>query len=155
MSVERPIGNTYVTSFNHAAGGAGSAFELLGTATKTVRVLEVAIMNPSTSIDVSIKKLSAASTGGTSTAGTAIPLDASNPAATATSKLYTAAPTQGTAVGSLVDAVAVGTSGKLQWEGNRLGAQPLVLRGVAQVMAVHVSAAATVKGWVVWTEGTN
>jgi hypothetical protein len=82
--------------------------ELNGSATKKIRLLKVVVSGSElTAIavnDLRLTKLSAASTGGTATIGTAVPFDSVNPAATAVFRGFTVAPTGG---GTVIGAIAV------------------------------------------------
>lgn len=139
---------------------------LQGSATKNVRVRRVILSGNATavgSVTVAIEKRSTAPTGGTVATPTIGPHDSSNAAGTAVMETFTANPTTlGTGVailaeqfvffGNLTTGVANGikefTFGQL--------AQPVVLRGVAQGVAVHLGGV-TVAGGVLactfeWTE---
>lgn len=119
---------------------------LAGSASKTMKVRRIYFSNvPTTAYTepVAIVKRSTASTG----AGTAIPTvtyDSINSATTAAlAEVWTAAPTVGTLVGVLADLAlpfGISTSANVPYlfEFGRL-AQPIVLRGVAQQVAVNLS----------------
>lgn len=81
-------------------------FYIAGSATKTIRVCKVVvsatIATAGQTFDLAQQFETALPTGGTSaTAATKIPWDSSSSAATATTKFYTATPTDGTSVGVL------------------------------------------------------
>jgi hypothetical protein len=147
---------------------------IFGSATKTVRVQSIKIGTANTAAGSQIftlKKRSAVSTGGTVVAATAVPLDSSDAAATATvSHLTTSANTPGTSVGTLVTksvaspAVTPATWAGITEDSDRemlpfVGEQTkaVVLRGVAEGLAINFAGAALVSGQihtynVVWTE---
>ena len=148
---------------------------IFGSATKTIRVLSMRIGTQNTaagSQEFVLSKRSAVSTGGTVVAATAVPLDSANAVATATvSHLTTSANTPGTAVGNinskrvastvLLPATFAGIRDDaavemLPTDGSGV-AQPVVLRGVAQGLAINFAGAALVAGQVhnynvIWTE---
>ncbi len=146
---------TYSCSTTAAAGVVGDTFVITGSATKTVRVTRVSISATSgaaVDVDVSVVKRSTADTGGTSTAVTVAPHDSANAAATATVALYTVVPTPGTTVGS---AVRVGklfaplattsavAATPLIWDFGNGPKQGIVLRGIAQQLAINLGSALT------------
>src|SRR6266568_999529 len=122
---------TYSFSATALAGVAGDMLLFKGSSTKTVRGTQVTISG---------------------TAPTIAPHDSANAAATATVAIYTAAPTAGTSVGIVRAArlvLATPTTSPtlaelIMWDfGVRPGAQAVVLRGVAECLAVNLSAAPT------------
>lgn len=132
-----------------AAATATDIFTITGSATKTVRVTRIVISGVQTTAGIGsilLIKRSTANSAGTSAAMTAIPHDSNNAAATATALSYTVNPTTGTAVGTLrsekyLVAAPASTSDQtsLVWDfGNRPG-QAIVLRGIAQVLAVNLN----------------
>src|SRR6266568_2055347 len=140
---------TYSFSATALAGVAGDVLLFKGSSTKTVRVTQVIISGTATTainLDVQLIKRSAADTAGTTgTAPTIAPRDSANAAATA-------APTAGTSVGIVRAArlfLATPTTSPtlaelIMWDfGVRPGAQAVVLRGVAECLAVNLSAAPT------------
>lgn len=82
--------------------------ELDGSATKKIRLLKMIVSGSElTAIavnDLRLTKLSSISTGGTATTATAVPFDASSPAATGVFRGFTVAPTGG---GVVIGAIAV------------------------------------------------
>jgi fibronectin-binding autotransporter adhesin len=129
---------------------------LSGSATKTVRVRKIWISGSSTAaqnVDLQIIKRSTANTGGTSTTPTCVPLDSGNDAGTAMVRAYTAVSTEGTPVGtvwagnhyfSIVTATATSmVAPVLLIDFTEDGCQPVVLRGVAQSLAIQVATAFT------------
>lgn len=150
----RPRAPTYRADIGVVAGGAGYAAELVGSPFKVVRVHRVFVAKPSVEVTIRLIKAKRASTVGTSTNATAVALDSQSPDATATVKLFTAAPTAGAAIGDVFEAV-VGT-GDVVWEDFAdVGQGGLVLRGSDQALGVNVSAAATLVGYIEWSESED
>lgn len=141
---------TYRGTFSFA-GPAGDALELVGSASKVVKVRRIVIDRPSAETVAVFNKRSAADTGGTATAATVVPVDSGDPAGTAVLKRYTVAPTQGTLVGE-VNRVTVGVTQTLFESFGDGTSKPLVLRGTAETLCVTLTVAATIRGMVEWTE---
>ncbi len=144
---------TYRRVFADLAGLAGSVVAISGVTGVVVKVTAIQVAKPSVAqAPLRIVKYSTAISGGTSTEPTPVPLDSNDPAARATFSLYTAAPTDGTEVGALFDG-DVGV-GDVVYEvfGGEKNAQPIVLRGPGQYLAIELSAGATLNGFVEWTE---
>lgn len=128
-------------------------FTITGSGTKTVYItyLEVsATATAGANTDVQLRKLSTALTGGTSAAVAAVPNDSNNAAATATVLSWTVNPAGGgTLVGIVrttklaVQAPATVTGAPAYaWKlGGPTQAQPIVLRGTGQVLAVNLNGA--------------
>lgn len=149
-----------------------------GSATKTIRIISMAIGTTNTAAGSQqfflIKRSTADTTGTFVSAGTPVPVDSNNSAATANRVgHFTANPgALGTAVGT-INTVRVGTPVAIPatWAGIRENAdvemipwmngsfldQPITLRGVAQTLAVNFNGVALVAGQthtyrVVWME---
>ena len=144
-------------------------FTITGSGTKVVKVLGIWLTTEkdtgSTTDAWYLKKRSAANSGGTSAACTAVPLDSASPPATATVLSYTADPTLGNLVGSIAsyklapfDVATAGQSTPIHCLFNaHLSGQPVVLRSVNEVLAVNHNNAALPAGLVIsatvlWTE---
>lgn len=141
-------------------------FTISGSATKTVRILQVGISATSaadTKVNMLLVKRSAANTGGTSTTPTLVPHDSANAAATVTVRAYTANPSAlGAAVGTIrtLKFDAIGTSTVLPMvEVLEFGTRPsqaVVLRGTSQILAVNLSSTTITTPsfdiWIEWTE---
>jgi hypothetical protein len=94
-----------------------------------------------------------------------VPHDSAQAAATAVPLIYTAAPTVGTAVGTIRavrffdESATVPGSATWVWEfGRRGGASAIVLRGVAQQLCVNIPAAIATQTVAVsfeWTEDNS
>lgn len=155
---------SYSASVTGAAGVVGDTLTLTGSATKTIRVTRLSltgIATAATDLDIQVIKRSTADTAGTSSGVTACPHDSANSAASATALLYTVAPTPGTPVGTPIRAAKVfaataATAPVIQsWDFGNGPKQGIVLRGIAQVIAVNFSAALTGGSFdidIEWTE---
>jgi hypothetical protein len=143
-------------------------FQVCGSATKTVRVplirVSGTIQTAAQYVDITLVKRSTADTGGTCAAPTTVPLDANDSAGTAVLLQCTANPTLGTPIGTisalryfgaLTGTAALMPEAAVFEFGNRPGARALVLRGVAQCVAVNLNApsnAGTFNIEAEWTE---
>jgi hypothetical protein len=132
-----------------AAAAATDIFKICGSATTTVRVTQFLVSGRATAnanADVAIIKRSTAGSGGTATTPTVIPLDTGFSAGTAVVSAYTANPTVGTAVGTISAAqlpignLTTATSATLALTYGNRPSSAVVLRGVAQCLAVNLSA---------------
>lgn len=158
---------TYSASISNltVAASATNIVTIQGSASKVVRIVRVllsGIQTASGNMTVLLRKQSTADTGGTSSAMTAIPHDSSSAAATASAVSYTANPTMGSLVGVPVSkrvsfpaaAAAFDPAGDLYRAD--LPAQAIVLRGVAQGLAVGFNGVTLTGGSVnvslTWTE---
>src|SRR5262245_3679346 len=95
----RPTFGASLTALNVGVIIGAPIAELIGSATRKVRLLKMIISGTAdTAFDLSLSlvKESSPSTGGTSTTATAVPFDSAFPAATAVFNGYTVAPTPGT-----------------------------------------------------------
>lgn len=135
---------------------------ITGSGTKTIRVTLVTYKAFSTSggiKTVDLVKRSTANSAGTSTAITAVPLDSSNAAATATPLIYTVNPTLGNTVGAVGRTIlgqpastAVTPLDFKIWDFTTRNAQGIVLRGTGQVLAVNMLGAAIQTGEIGYCE---
>jgi hypothetical protein len=149
---------------------------ITGSASKTIKIWSCKICTTNTaagSQEFFLIKRSTADTGGTVVAGTVFPLDSAAAAATATVAHYTANPgTLGTAIGTInrvriaspaaVPASFAGVVIDACYEllpamRNGIYVQPIVLRGIAEQLAVNFNGAALVAGQthsytIVWSE---
>lgn len=151
-----------------AVASTTDVFTINGSASKTVKVLK--IFAEATGAGTNsfnsyyLIKRSAADTGGTSTAVTAVPLDSANAAATATPKRWTANPgALGASVGQVEYSTiwtSLANSGTAPFhqaifDADKFG-QAIVLRGTAETLAVNCNGATpnstTVQFTIVWTE---
>lgn len=148
------------------AANATDVFTLIGSASKTIRILAVGISITTTSgtgtgVNLSALKRSTANTGGTSATVASVPHDSTNSAATAVARSYTANPA---ALGTLVGNIRTVRYGipssnaiqQIRWEfGDRPG-QGIVLRGVAQTFAINLNATSVTGSntsiFIEWTE---
>lgn len=145
-------------------------FTITGSASKTVRVLSIEVGTTQTTAGINriyLVKRSTANTSGTSSSITATPHDSNNNAASATVLSYTVNPSTGSLVGNLavrnvnspILATGIGTPDQPMQNTTaiELLAQPVTLRGIAQVLAVNFNGAAlpsglSVVGTITWEE---
>lgn len=138
-------------------------FTITGSNTKIIKIRSISFsctQTNNTVRDVLVIKRSTANTGGTSTASAAVPHDSLFAAATASVLSYTANPTLGTAVGTiLADKIQYpATNEKVSFAQARPFElqYPIVLRSTSEVIAVNLnavtSAGALCNGNVRWTE---
>jgi hypothetical protein len=165
---------TYRAAINAHAPAATPTdwFTIQGSATKIVRVTSIAIALRATAGNqyrVSLIKYSVFLTGGTGAAVTAIPLDASDVAATAVVQTWAGGlPTPGTALGKIADdslpMAVLGTPAaglfRTIYDFGTRNSRPLVLRGTAQYLALNSAAVALPGGTVAdvaieWTEAAE
>jgi hypothetical protein len=148
--------------------GATDVLTIYGSASKTIRIMFIELWGSAASgvlVPVSLIVRSAVNTGGTSGAVTAVPHDSKDAAASATVLSYTANATGlGTAVGNvrnekLFFGVTTGTINNVIYTfgGTQMaGTKGLVLRGVAQGLAVNLNTTAISTGSlsasICWTE---
>lgn len=148
-----------------AAASPTDIFTIIGSATKTVKILRLAVsLFSSNNINFAgyLIKRSTPDTGGTSTICVNVPLDSANAAGTAVVRAYTVNPTLGTLVGN-VSNVRLWSSGSNTnaspitiFDFAIPTAQPLTLRGVSEQLALNFNsntvAGSTIELWVEWTE---
>lgn len=146
--------------------GATDLFTLYGSASKTIRITHLSIIGTATGftdVPLSVIKRSAANTGGSSSAPSIAPHDSNNAVATATPLAYTANPTGLGASVAIIRASNLGLSAvatvfpsPLTWDFTIRNTQAIVLRGVAQGLAINFNSTAVVGGSVSveieWTE---
>lgn len=165
MNVQiEPIKGTYFASALSLAGVAGDTFVLTGSASKTLRIRRVTVSGLVTTaamIDLSVIKRTTADTAGTAgTAPTIGAMDSNNSAASGTVAVYTAAPTAGTSAGTIFAQKYLPQANTVvpmimnkEWFSDL--SQAPVLRGVAQQLAINLSAAPAGGSWdisIEWTE---
>ncbi len=119
-----------------------------GSNTKLTKVTRLSICGTATSastIDVLLIKRSAADTAGTQSSITGVPMDVSRGASAGTVLAYTANPTLGATVlggsldGKKLNLSTVGAAGCLFWDFGTAYAEPVVLRGAIQQLAVNLN----------------
>lgn len=161
VSGEVPV-PTYAASINAHAPAATPTdwFTIQGSATKVVHITNIRITlraTGATQYRVSLIKYSVFLTGGTSAAPAIIPYDSANAAATAVVNTWASGlPTPGTALGKIVDeslpVSVLGTpsagSGATSYSFGGRNQQSLILRGVAQYLALNSNAVALPSGMV-------
>ena len=148
------------------AATATDVFLISGSATKVIRIHKINVSGTTTSgspikCTINLIKRSTANTGGTSVVSTNVPHDTSNAAASAVARSYTVNPTVGTQVGIVRSVTnsfqAAGlTVGSIDFDFNNDGGQPVILRGVAENLAVNLNST-TITGGVIsvsveWSE---
>jgi len=147
--------STYSASISGlvCAAAATDIFTITGSASKTVRILAVAVSGTTSagsgkSVGMSLIKRSSSNSSGTSTTPTIVAYDSSNSVGTAVVRAYTANPTLGTSVGAVVaQKIAIPTVGAggygsslSFYEFGSRPAQAIVLRGTNQQLCVNFGA---------------
>jgi hypothetical protein len=144
-----------INSLVPAAAGATDLFTIYGSASKTVRITRISMVGTATAltdVPVSLIKRSAVNTTGTSTSQTAVPHDSNNAAATGTVLAYTVNPgglgaTVGTVRASVLAlTAATGAPSPTIWDFTIRNTQGIVLRGVAQGLAINLNSTAITAG---------
>jgi hypothetical protein len=159
---------TYSASFGISpATTATDIFTIGGSGSKTIRILQVEMWPSETT--AALKQIflvvrSSANSGGTSSAGVAVPFDSNSPAATAPITIYSANPTSlGALVGSIRSAnmnIGPGTTTDpetlVRWDFGNNSGQAVVLRGTSQFLAMNLNSITFTGGSiyvsVTWTE---
>lgn len=176
---EPPSKATYGASSGYTtlAASATDFFTIYGSGTKIIKILKIYVRNASTGTTgttdrISLIKRSTAPSSGTATTMTNVPLDSGNAAGTATVKIWTANPTVGTAVGTIMTRqLASQTTGDVRATPNDVTVyqgglffdsaqygQALTLRGTGEGIALSLSGVTqsgtspTMNIDVVWTE---
>jgi acyl dehydratase len=148
------------------AASATDVFTITGSASKTISITAISIDGLATTsgaMKMQLMKRSSANTGGTSTAVTAVPFDSNDAAASATVLAYTSNPIVGTPVGTLETFIQAfpSTAQTYSDDGNDFTygtiGKPIVLRGVAQTLAINLNGASAPAGGTLdikmtWTE---
>lgn len=164
---DSPVKTTYGSSILNLATAATATdvVTLSGSATKTVKIIEIGISGSATTavaLGIQLIKRSTTNTTGTSTTPAIVPFDSANAPGTAVFRAYTANPgALGTAVGTLkvhkllIDSTTVTSNFILYQHGSTPG-QPIVLRGVGEFLAINFNST-TITGssmciYMVWTE---
>lgn len=160
-----------LTAKTATAAGVTPFFTICGSDTKTIRVQDIkfhyTVATTAIHTDPRLQKTSTATSSGTATALTKVPLDSTSPAATASAvNYYTVLATAGSLVGTVaiqqvwaqVTATVTGGSSTpftFKWQGNT-ESESLVLRGAAQCLegsfGTTTTNAPTMTVSVVWTE---
>lgn len=155
-----------------AVAGTAMFFVISGSATKTVTIQRISMSCPTLTAvayhNIVVEKWSTAPTLGTATTLVKVPSDSNYAAATANLvQVYTAAPTEGTLVGTIgsqrflsqsTTAAAAGTPvDKVEWDFRTMGGSSgVVLRGTAQCLSLAFctapASAVTMVVEVEWTE---
>lgn len=149
LPIRSPGGVSYAVGATGYAGYATPTdiFSIQGSATKTIKIYNIRISGYATAdnnFNVGLFKRSTANTGGTPTTLTVVPMDSTSAAATGVATTYGTAPTVGTLVGALCACqlqvpAQNGTGGTvLEWQFNRNGGSPLILRGVNEMVTLNL-----------------
>jgi len=136
------------------AATATDFYTIIGSASKTVRVHRITVSGLATAaatVDIQLLKRSTADSGGASSAPAITPHDSNGgPTATAVISLWSANPTLGTLVGAYrtrkLNLGAAGSAGTIEWRFSDTNDQALVLRGVAENLALNWNGAAVPAG---------
>jgi len=156
-----PAVNTESTKATYSAGvidvtpaaTATDFWQIIGSSTKTVRVLRVAISGGATAaatVDVQLVKRTALNTGGTQVSVSAIQHDSNDASATAVVNTYSANPS-GTGAGQNVRAAklnlgAAGAAGTVVFDFTTRNGKGIVLRGASQQLVLNWDGAAVPSG---------
>jgi hypothetical protein len=158
------MGNSSVATYGFSSGyftpvaTPTDILGIVGSATKTVKVQKITLSNIQTTAGNNkfyLIKRSAADTGSTPVAVTAVPFSSANAAATCVVQQYgTTNPTTGAAVGTIVSpdvlapaaATASGGANFVLFDAKTNG-QPILLRGVAEELDVNFNGAAVPAGF--------
>ena len=128
------------------AASATDIFNFKGSGTKTIYIRKIiwkqANYGSTTQHQVYLIKRSTANSGGTSSAITAVPLDSTFSSATASGVYYTANPTTGASVGTLIHVTIIAGGATLNQNYPTLfdstkGGSPIVLRGTSESISVN------------------
>lgn len=148
------------------AGAPTDVINMQGSATKTIRITKIFLSANATFaaiIPVQMIRRSAANTGGTSTTPTIAKHDTTNVAATAVVRTYTANPTVGAVVATLVARKMIVSSGTntpvdLEEQFADRPAQTIVLRGTSDFISISFGGTTvntgSCSGYIEWTEET-
>jgi len=147
--------DTYEMWFPVAAAGSGDAVEIVGSASRVGRVLEIYVANPSVQTVFQFVKRSTAASGGTASNPPATPLDSNDAAATVVIKNYSVVPTPGTIVGSPLFKKTLATSQHLDKVWADGGGQPPTLRAITETICINVDGAVTFDVYLRWTEAST
>lgn len=149
------VKTTYSASITDLATAAAATDIVIinGSANKTIRITRVQASGTGTAITVPLKLIvRSTANSGSSSAVTAVPHDSGNAAATATVVSYTANPTPGSTVGEIrsgilnLNAASTATpqTPDVIWDFTTRNGQGIVLRGVAQGLAINFDATTVV-----------
>lgn len=145
------------------AAAATDVFTIIGSATKIVRIRDFVLFGAQTVgsiVPINIIKRSTANTGGTSTAGTAIPFSSTDAGATAVVSAYTANPSAlGTSLGNLsfeTPFLAILQDQLFEYNFNLVPYQVYTLNSAAETIAINLGGATVTGGnlalKMTWTE---
>ncbi len=145
---------TYRIAFSDLAAVSGVMVEIIGAADKKISIRHIQISKPSTALTpLTIEKLSAASTGGTSTSPTPVPLAKRFAAFSGTVKLYTVAPTKGALIDQIQE-IDIGTGDVMNehYGGEDGGGRTVELEAVDEVLVLVGGVTTTLNGYIEFQE---
>lgn len=144
----------YRVSLSDLAGVSGVAFELIGVANKIITLRHIQMSKPSVALTpFTLEKLSSASTGGTSTTPTPVPMRASDAAAGAVIKLYTVAPVKGALIDQIQEIdVAIDDVLNEHYGDNDARTGAPRLEAASQVLAGVITVTSILNGYIEWQE---
>lgn len=141
-----------VVDFTPAAT-ATDFWNIIGSATKVVRILRISISGTATSaatVDILLIKRSTANSGGTPTNPAIMQHDSNDAAVTAVVSTYAANPTRGTTANvgraQALNLGAPGAAGVIVWDFTTRNSKGIVLRGVAQSLNLNFNGQAVPSG---------
>jgi len=152
--IETPSKATYMIDTGEFTPAASptDVFAILGSSSKTVKILRVVLTSNYNSTAAarqffSLIKRSATNTGGTSAACTIVPMDSGDAAASCSAKTYSANPSGlGTSVGSVVSCSFTSAGFTASQERSfvlfdaHLAGEPITLRGTSEQLVVNLNA---------------
>lgn len=152
VNLAKNASDTFEVGFAVSAAGSGDVIEIVGSATKIVRILEIFISEPSVAVLIEIIRRSSLDSSGTTSNPDIVPLDTG--VSTALVKNYTAAPTLGTAVGTIFrKTLAKSQHIDKSWvEG---GGQAPTLRSATTSFCVNVGGAVNFDCYIRWIESSE
>lgn len=146
--------DTYETCFSVVAAGSGDALEIVGSASRVSRILEIYISEPTVQRLFQFLKRSTAATGGTASNPAPTPLDSANAVATLTVNNFTAVPTPGALVGSPIFKKTLQTSQHIDKTWVDGGGQSPTLRAITETICINVDGAVNFDVYLRWTEAS-
>jgi len=147
--------DTYEMCFSVVAAGSGDALEIVGSASRIGRILEIYVSEPTVARTFQFLKRSSAALGGTFVTPTSTPLDSANAAATVVIKNYTAVPTSGSLVGSPIFKKILATSQHIDKTWVDGGGQSPTLRDITETICINVDGATNFDVYLRWTEASS
>ena len=142
----------YRVAFSDLAGLSGVIVELGGSANKRITLRHIQIAKPSTGLTpYTLEKLSALSTGGTSSTPTPVPSRTEYAAADGVVKLFTAAPTKGSLIDQIQE-IDIATGDVMNEDYLENDVPIWTLDAAAQAFAIVITVTSTINGYIEWSE---